>query len=204
MRPASVPAIWLVLGVLTAPAAAQAPDGAAVYEAACASCHANPGPDSRAPTRDVMAQLAPESILVTLTSGQMFRQGSALSDAERRAVAAFLAGRPVGTAAPPSNVGKCTAKTPAITTADLTNGWNGWGGSGVANTRFQSAERGGLTGPMIPRLKLKWAFGFPGVSSARSQPAIVGSRMFVGSESGDIFALDANTGCTDWTGLIYK
>ena len=199
MRPASVPAIWLVLGVLTAPAAAQAPDGAAVYEAACASCHANPGPDSRAPTRDVMAQLAPESILVTLTSGQMFRQGSALSDAERRAVAAFLAGRPVGTAAPPSNVGKCTAKTPAITTADLTNGWNGWGGSGVANTRFQSAERGGLTGPMIPRLKLKWAFGFPGVSSARSQPAIVGSRMFVGSESGDIFALDAKTGCTYWT-----
>ena len=28
----------------------------------------------------------------------MFRQGSALTDAERRAVAAFLAGRPVGTA----------------------------------------------------------------------------------------------------------
>jgi polyvinyl alcohol dehydrogenase (cytochrome) len=146
-----------------------------------------------------MAQLAPESILVTLTSGQMFRQGSALSDAERRAVAAFLAGRPVGTAAAPSNVGKCTAKPPAITTADLTNGWNGWGGSGASNTRFQSAERGGLTGPMIPRLKLKWAFGFPGVSSARSQPAIVGSRMFVGSESGDIFALDAKTGCTYWT-----
>jgi polyvinyl alcohol dehydrogenase (cytochrome) len=199
MRLASVPAIWLVLGVLAAPAAAQAPDGAAVYEAACASCHAIPGPDSRAPTRDVMAQLAPESILVTLTSGQMFRQGSALSDAERRAVAAFLAGRPVGTAAAPSNVGKCTAKPPAITTADLTNGWNGWGGSGAANTRFQSAERGGLTGPMIPRLKLKWAFGFPGVSSARSQPTIVGSRMFVGSESGDIFALDARSGCTYWT-----
>jgi hypothetical protein len=57
-----------------------------------------------------MAQLAPESILVT--SGQMFRQGSALSDAERQAVAAFLAGRPVGTAAPPSDVSKCTTKAP--------------------------------------------------------------------------------------------
>jgi polyvinyl alcohol dehydrogenase (cytochrome) len=43
------------------------------------------------------------------------------------------------------------------------------------------------------------AFGFPGVSSARSQPTIVGSRMFVGGESGDIFALDAKTGCTYWT-----
>ena len=52
---------------------------------------------------------------------------------------------------------------------------------------------------MIPRLKLKWAFGFPGVSSARSQPSILGQRLFVGSESGDIFALDAKTGCTYWT-----
>jgi polyvinyl alcohol dehydrogenase (cytochrome) len=145
-----------------------------------------------------MAQLAPESILVSLTSGQMFRQGSALTDAERRAVAAFLAGRPVGTAAPPSTVGRCTVKAPPITSADLTNGWNGWG-AGASNTRFQPSERSGLTGPMIPRLKLKWAFGFPGVSSARSQPAIVGQRMFVGSESGDIFALDARTGCTYWT-----
>jgi polyvinyl alcohol dehydrogenase (cytochrome) len=145
-----------------------------------------------------MAQLAPESILISLTSGQMFRQGSALSDAERRAVAAFLAGRPVGTPAPPSNVGRCTASAPAITSADLTNGWNGWG-SGSSNTRFQPAERSGLSGPMIPRLKLKWAFGFPGVSSARSQPAIAGSRMFVGSESGDLFALDAKTGCMHWT-----
>ena len=38
----------------------------------------------------------------------MFRQGSELTDAERRAVAAFLAGRPVGTAPPPSIVGRCT------------------------------------------------------------------------------------------------
>jgi polyvinyl alcohol dehydrogenase (cytochrome) len=197
MRRAFTLATLFLLGALS-PAAAQAPDGAAVYQANCASCHANPGPDSRAPTRDVMATLAPESILVTLTSGQMFRQGSALTDAERRAVAAFLAGRPVGTAAPPSNVGKCTAAAPAITAADLTSGWNGWG-AGSSNTRYQPAERSGLNGPMIPRLKLKWAFGFPGVSSARSQPAIVGQRMFVGSESGDIFALDARTGCTYWT-----
>ena len=198
MRLALALTTLLLLGALAAPAAAQAPDGAAVFQAACASCHAMPAPDSRAPTREVLAQLAPESIIVALTSGQMFRQGSALTDAERRAVAAYLAGRPVGTAAPPSNVGRCTATAPAITTADLTNGWNGWG-TGATNTRFQSAEKGGITAPMIPRLKLKWAFGFPGVSSARSQPSILGNRLFVGSESGDIFALDAKTGCTYWT-----
>ena len=102
MRPVSALITLLLVGVLTAPAAAQAPDGAAVYQASCASCHANPGPESRAPNREILATLAPESILVTLTSGQMFRQGSALTDAERKAVAAFLAGRPVGTAAPAS------------------------------------------------------------------------------------------------------
>ena len=52
---------------------------------------------------------------------------------------------------------------------------------------------------MMPRMKLKWAFGFAGVSSARSQPAVLGGRVFVGSESGDIFALDAKTGCTHWS-----
>src|SRR5262245_11966112 len=144
--------VILLLAAFATPAAAQAPDGAAVFQANCASCHANPAPDSRAPTREVLAQIAPESIMVALTSGQMFRQGSALSDAERRAVAAFLASRPVGTAAPPSSVGRCTAKAPAITTADLSNGWNGWGG-GASNTRFQAAEKGGVTAPMIPRLK---------------------------------------------------
>src|SRR5581483_10577296 len=74
-------------------AAAQAPDGAAVFQKSCASCHVQPPPTSRAPDREALAQFAPESILTALTSGNMFRQGSELSDAERRAVAGFVAGR---------------------------------------------------------------------------------------------------------------
>ena len=192
-------AVTVVMTVVPAGSAfAQAPDGAAVFQQACASCHLQPAADSRAPSREVLAQLAPETILTALTTGNMFRQGSALSDAERRAVSAFLAGRPVGTPAPPSTVGACTAAPQPLTAAALTSGWNGWG-AGVANTRYQSAENGGLTPPMIPRLTLKWAFGFAGVSSARAQPAVVGGRVFVASESGDVFSLDARTGCTHWT-----
>ena len=183
---------------LASPGLAQTPDGAGVFQNACASCHSKPAADSRAPGRDVLGQLAPETILTALTTGNMFRQGSALSDAERRAVAAFLAGRPVGTAAPPSTVGRCTQPPQPLTGADLESGWNGWG-AGVANTRYQPAGRSGLTPPMIPRLRLKWAFGFQGVSSARAQPAVIGGRVFVASESGDVFALDAKTGCTYWT-----
>jgi polyvinyl alcohol dehydrogenase (cytochrome) len=196
MKRVLVPAV--VLSAFAMPAAAQERDGAAVFQAACASCHAQPAADSRAPNREALAQLAPETILTALTTGNMFRQGSALSDADRRAVSAFLAGRPVGTPGPPSTVGRCTAAPSALTNADLAAAWNGWGAGG-ANTRYQAAAAGGLTAPMVPRLTLKWAFGFPGVSSARAQPSILGRRLFVGSESGDVFALDARTGCTHWS-----
>ena len=36
------------------------------------------------------------------------------------------------------------------------------------------------------------------MTAARSQPAVVGGRLFVASESGDVFSLDAKTGCTYW------
>ena len=188
----------VAFALCAATARAQAPDGAAVFDKACANCHQNPAADSRAPNRSALAQLAPETILTALTTGNMFRQGSALSDAERRAVAAFLTGRAVGTPAPLSNVGICTAAPKPLTAADLRSGWNGWGAS-ASNARYQPAATGGVTAPMMPRMKLKWAFGFPGVSSARSQPAVLGGRVFVGSESGDVFALDAKTGCTYWS-----
>jgi polyvinyl alcohol dehydrogenase (cytochrome) len=184
--------------LMAAPAMAQAPDGAAVYQKACASCHAQPTADSRAPTRDQLGQFAPEAVLTALTTGKMFRQGDELTDAERRAVAGFLAGRPVGAAAPASTVGRCASAPPPLSDATVGSGWNGWGAA-ASNTRFQPAARAGLTAANVPRLTLKWAFGFPGVNSVRAQPAVVGGRVFVASESGDVYALNAKTGCTYWT-----
>ena len=177
---------------------AQESDGAAVYESACAACHTDPAPDTRAMPRDVLGQFAPETILTALTTGNMFRQGSALTDAERRAVSGFIAGRPVGEAPPPSTVGQCASAPESLSVADLASGWNGWG-VGPRNTRYAPAQLGGLTAAMVPDLKLKWAFGLPGVSSARAQPAVLGGRVFVASESGDVYAIDAQTGCTYWT-----
>jgi polyvinyl alcohol dehydrogenase (cytochrome) len=182
----------------SAAASAQtAPDGAAVFQKACASCHLQPAAGSRAPGRDVLAAIAPEAILTALTTGNMFRQGSELTDAERRAVAGFLAGRPVGTAGPAPLVGQCPTKPVAMRTSDLDAGWNGWGAGG-ANTRYRSAALGGITAADVPKLKLKWAVGFAGVNSARAQPAVAGGRVFVGSENGDVLALNARTGCTYW------
>ncbi len=176
---------------------APAPDGAETFQRVCAACHVNPAPDSRAPNRDTLAELAPEAIVTTLTTGNMFRQGSVLTIAERRSVAEFLAGRPIGTAAASSDVGRCT-RVPAFKASTSSPTWNGWG-NGVANTRYQSARGAGLTARQVPRLELKWAFGFVGVNSARAQPAVAAGRLFVGSENGEVYALDAKTGCRYWT-----
>src|SRR5579863_1161659 len=75
--------------------------------------------------------------------------------------------------------------------------WNGW--ADAANTRFQDAKAAGLTSQTTPRLKLKWAFGFPGVTNAEGTPTVVMGRVFVGDANGVVYSLDAHTGCTYWT-----
>src|SRR5579863_3199068 len=75
--------------------------------------------------------------------------------------------------------------------------WNGWGVDS-SQRRFQPAEMAQLAAEDVPRLKLKWAFGFPGAKFAFAQPTVMGGWVFVGSEGGKVYSLDAKTGCTYW------
>jgi polyvinyl alcohol dehydrogenase (cytochrome) len=45
---------------------------------------------------------------------------------------------------------------------------------------------------------LKWALDLGKVTVARSQPTIVAGRLFVGTQTGAVYALDISTGCTRW------
>ena len=49
-----------------------------------------------------------------------------------------------------------------------------------------------------PRLRLKWAFGFPLTTNANAQPTVVGGLLFVGGGDSKVRALDAKSGCTRW------
>jgi polyvinyl alcohol dehydrogenase (cytochrome) len=89
----------------------------------------------------------------------------------------------------------CTAGAPL--SDSVPQRWNGWG-PGVTNTRFQSAEAGGITVADVPRLRLKWAYGLPQEQQPRGQPSVIGGRVFVGSQAGALYALDAKSGCTIW------
>src|SRR3954463_1636351 len=182
-----------------APAAAspQAAAGQAVVNRSCAPCHA-PGNTAKAPTPDVLRQLSPEAIVNALVNGKMTTQAASLSDADKAAVAEFLSGRALALSAPNSMtpaVGRCTTKKP-MTDPARSPSWSGWG-AGITNARF--VPNGGLTATDLPKLKLKWAFGYHDVAAARGQPAVAGGRVFAANENSEVVALDMKTGCSYWT-----
>jgi polyvinyl alcohol dehydrogenase (cytochrome) len=93
----------------------------------------------------------------------------------------------------------CTANEPTTLANPLDQPkWNGWGGT-PAQHRFQPGPMARLSASDVPRLKLKWAFGFAGVNRAFAQPSVVGGRVFVGSAGTAVYSLNANTGCQYWT-----
>jgi polyvinyl alcohol dehydrogenase (cytochrome) len=196
----------LVACVMVAPSTASAQatqaaprSGEAVYKQHCSGCHEGSLP--RMPSRDALRALTPEAIETALASFTMRRQGASLSPAERRAVAEFLTGRAAGSVRAPLDVlpksAYCSAAVSAAGNALAGAAWNGWGAD-QRNTRFQSAAAAGLSAADVPRLRLKWAFGYPGASASGSQVSVVGGRVFVGSRNGVVYSLDAKTGCIVW------
>src|SRR5262245_66227980 len=88
-------------------ALAQAPSGQTLFENSCATCHTATG-DARTPSLAALKQRPPEAIVDALTTGAMREQGADLKDPERRAIAEFLAGRPLG-GSTAAAAGRCTA-----------------------------------------------------------------------------------------------
>jgi polyvinyl alcohol dehydrogenase (cytochrome) len=189
--------IWIVLAI-----AMQSPNGQALFEDRCAVCHAA-GTDPRVPTVAALRDRTPQAIVDALTTGVMREQGADLTDAQRRALADFLRGAKPTEAARVAGGEGGRARCSSTSTApsfDPSTGprWTAWSPD-LGNTRFQSAAQAGLTADQVSKLVLKWAFGFPNATSARALPTVAGGRLFVGSQSGLVYALDAKSGCTIWT-----
>jgi polyvinyl alcohol dehydrogenase (cytochrome) len=190
-----IAAIAVILLGVASTASSQAPDGAALFESRCASCHA--GSDARIPSVESLGQQTPEAIVDTLTTGAMAVQGADLSAVERRAVAEYLTrNKPAAAIAMPVTA-TCADQSGPF---NLSNGsqWNGWS-PGAGNTRFQPGDQAGLLPEQVPHLRLKWAFGFPNSASARALPTVAGGRVFIGSQNGMVYSLDASSGCVYWS-----
>jgi len=74
----------------------------------------------------------------------------------------------------------------------------GWG-IDSANTRSIPAKQANLAAIDVHQLTLRWSFAFPDAIDVRSQPTIVGDALFVGSQAGIVYAMDARSGCVYWT-----
>jgi polyvinyl alcohol dehydrogenase (cytochrome) len=169
------------------------------FQIACLGCHGNPDVP-RAPAPSVFREMSPEAVYTALTTGTMASIGRQIPDEMKRLIAESATGRPMGTATSGDASGmpnRC-AGNPALEDPTAGAGWNGWGAD-IANTRYQAGPAAGLTPDHVPRLTLRWAFGFPNGLSAWGQPTIASGRIFVGADTGHVYSLDGATGCVYWS-----
>jgi polyvinyl alcohol dehydrogenase (cytochrome) len=176
----------------------------------CSQCHddgENPAPDANSGARpapklaELRARQSPEAVFrIMHGAGLMAPHTKGWSTDDRRRVAEFITTRKMAaldTLVPPE--GRCDMAPPIVDLIDtpMSNGF----GMDAGNGRFQSAKHAGLPGASIPKLTLKWAFGFPGATQAYSQPTVAAGRVYVGSETGLVYAIDARSGCYHWAFL---
>ncbi len=139
-----------------------------------------------------------ENIFETLVKGRMKDVVTGLTNREKRTVAEFLTKHPLTDPAA-GDVTKMTnrcASNPSLGNVDATAEWSGWGGAN--NARFQTERAAGLKAADVPKLKLKWSFGLPAGSNMYSQPSVAFGRVFVGSDDGVVYSMDAKSGCVYW------
>jgi polyvinyl alcohol dehydrogenase (cytochrome) len=164
-------------------------NGEPIFKARCAGCH-EPA-TGRAPSRQMLGARSPEEVYDALTIGAMTPMAQGMNAAEIYGVVRFLTGKsPVPQVASAPDPNLCKTNGPLQPSGPQ---WNGWGRD-VANSRYQ--PKPGFAAADIPRLKVKWAFAYPGTKN--TQALVFGDRVFVASMGGKVYSLDAATGCVHW------
>jgi polyvinyl alcohol dehydrogenase (cytochrome) len=193
----AVTVLVLIVLITAAPARAQSTsriEGESIYRVRCAGCHE--GGAVRAPDLATLRLMSQDRVLTALRSGSMSTQGQGLTAGQLEGLSQFIASEaPVQETA--LSKGACPPSSAPLADALERPHWNGWGAD-LSQHRFQPAAMAQLGAEDVPRLKLKWAFGFLGATRAQAQPTIMGGVLFVGSQSGKVYALDANIGCIHW------
>jgi len=170
-------------------------EGEGLYRERCATCHEAGVP--RAANRAGLASLSADKVRSALTDGLMRTQAAGLTPAQRDAVVHFLTDGNTSPVAAPSVQTACPGGG-SFSASEKQPHWNGWGVD-VTQHRFQPAAMARLSAAQVPKLQLKWAFGFEGGTRSYGQPAIMGGRVFLGNSNKKVYSLNAASGCTYWT-----
>lgn len=183
-------------------------NGLTFFQTRCMSCHREHD-STKAPSARQVRQMTPEQIYAVIAKAGRPEHDQGLTDPQKRRLAEFMGGyRQIGSveAGNPKNFPNACRSNPPMSDPYAGAFWSGWGGD-IENTRYQRTEAAGMTKADVPKLKLKWAFGFPLGISAYSQPAVASGRIFVGTDIGWVYSLDAKTGCVYWgyqTGITVR
>ncbi len=172
----------------------ETPSGQALFETHCLTCHG--GAVSKAPEITLLNIMSASSVLRAMESGVMQEQSAKLSSSEKQRVAEYLTGQRLGDAMATRLPPACAGEAAEFDRSALPS-VQGWGVD-LGNSRKFGQAQTTLTLADLPQLELKWAFAYPDAVRARSQPAVAGGSVFVGSQNGSVFALDADTGCLRW------
>ena len=171
------------------------PPGRTLFESKCASCH---GDQTGGPSFATLSSMPTEAIFDSLMFGKMKDTAPEVKSRDRRLIAEYVGKRAYvdPAAGDISKMSNRCPTNPALGDFNATASWSGWGGQ--TNARFQTEKAAGLKASDVPKLKLKWAFGLPSGSSLYSQPTVAFGRVFVGSDDGNVYSMNAKTGCVYW------
>lgn len=171
----------------------EAHPGEILYQEHCAACHQ--GETTRAPHKMFLEMLSPAVIVRTMNEGVMQQQAKNLSTDEKFQLAEYLTG--VQAAQSAYKLKDCEVENLQFDYEQppFASGW----GIDPGNSRYIQSEVAGLPSSDVSRLRLKWAFAYPGATRARSQPSYAGGAIYVGSQDGTVYSLDADSGCVRWT-----
>ncbi|MFY0687209.1 MAG: PQQ-binding-like beta-propeller repeat protein [Cyclobacteriaceae bacterium] len=181
--------IVLVICVIFYHSCSQPSKGEILYNNSCAACHSDNGL-SRAPGWIHLSAMTPRSIVAALETGKMQVQGDSLSKEEKITLAQFITGRSYITERRPLDY--CNSDEPIGEVKHF-----GWGGN-AESTGWIADSIAQLSKDQVPNLKLKWAFGFEGGTISRSKPTVIGNYLIFGSQFGEVYCLNKETGCVRW------
>ena len=166
--------------------------GAALYAEHCAGCHE--GQVYKAPHTSWLEMMSVQTLYRALDQGIMRQQAGGLSDEQKRDIVEYIAQTRLSDAAMAPAVAWCDERS--VTAPFQPEQMTGWG---TDTKRMVPESAAQLSTEDLSRLELKWSFGFPGATRARSQPAIAMDSVFVGSQDGTVYAFDLQSGCARWT-----
>ena len=194
---AQQPAPTVNLGGPATPPDANHP-GKPLYDKYCSTCHDHPTETKSVPFATLRG-MRHGTLHYALTQGKMKLQASPMKEAEIGTLLDFIAGRQVLDERWIARL-QCTPERAkfnpkgAATVAHF--------GFGPGNHRALTAAQAGLSTADFKDLELAWSLAFPGVTTMRAQPAIVGNTLFLSvGENAKLFALDISgpTPCVQWT-----